>query len=71
VNATLVRPEEPKLLAASEDGAVSNSLLEHRHDSEPAHLYSIEEIHIRAEMLTPLLKEIRDYQPTDHWGINE
>jgi hypothetical protein len=69
MNATLVRPEEPKLLAASEDGAVSNSLLEHRHDCEPEHFYSIEEIHIRAETVTPLLRKILDFHPAP--GINE
>ena len=71
MSATLVRPEEPKLLAASEDGAVSNSLLEHRHDSGPDHLYTVEEIHIRAETVTPLLREILDFHPVAHWGINE
>jgi hypothetical protein len=71
MNATLVKPEEPKLLAASEDGAVSNSLSQHRHETEPEHLYTIEEIHIRAETVTPLLREILDFHPAPHWVINE
>jgi hypothetical protein len=31
----------------------------------------IEEIHLRAETMTPLLKEILDFRPPPHWGINE
>jgi hypothetical protein len=71
MNAALVRPEEPKLLAASEDGAVSNSLPEPLHDSGPEHSYTIEEIHIRAKTLTPLLKEILDFLPAPCCGIKE
>lgn len=71
MNATLIRPEGPKLLAASEDSAVGNSKSEHRHSSRLEHFYSIEEIHIRAEAVTPLLREILDFHPAPHWGINE
>jgi len=35
------------------------------------HLYTIEEIHIRAETVTPLLRDILDFHPAPHWGINE
>jgi len=31
----------------------------------------IEDIHRRAETVTPLLKKFLDYRPPPHWGINE
>jgi len=31
----------------------------------------IEDIHHRAETITPLLKKFMDYRPPSHWGINE
>ena len=72
MNAMSVRPEELKLLAVSAGGAASGSLSERRHGSdEPEQLYTIEEIHIRAETVTPLLSEILNFHPSPHWGINE
>jgi len=69
MNAACVRPE-PKLLAdvAARFNASGNILPEH---SGPDSLYSIEEIHVRAETMTPLLKEILDFHPPEHWEINE
>ena len=32
---------------------------------------TVESIHVRAETLTPLLKEILEYRPVPRWGINE
>ncbi len=60
---------ETELLAAREVGAASGSLPEHRHDSGAEHFYNIEEIHLRAETVTPLLRQILDFEP--YWGINE
>lgn len=33
--------------------------------------FTIEEIRRRVETVTPLLMDIKDYRPPDHWGINE
>ena len=74
MNALLMTSANPKLLA---DGvklfpfvADNNESLEQHHGLEPHQLYTIEEIHVRAETVTPLLKEILDYQPVPHWEIN-
>jgi hypothetical protein len=71
MNATL-NTSNPKLL---NDVAIcsraANNLLLSRHDPDPTPFYAIEEIHIRAETMTPLLKEILDFRPPPHWGINE
>jgi hypothetical protein len=32
---------------------------------------TVEAIHLRAETITPLLKEIPEIRPPSHWGINE
>jgi hypothetical protein len=52
-------------------GSVEAVLLLHHVDSMPGELDTIEEIHQRAETMTVLLREILDYQPATHWGINE
>jgi hypothetical protein len=31
----------------------------------------VDDIQNRAETITPLLKELLDYRPPPHWGINE
>jgi hypothetical protein len=51
--------------------AVEAVMLLHHADPMPGELESIEEIHVRAETMTSLLKDILDYQPATHWGINE
>jgi hypothetical protein len=66
MNATSTISTGTKLLA---DGKANNKLPEHNHESAPASLYTIEEIHIRAEMMTPLLKEILDFHPPVHVEI--
>lgn len=53
------------------DVKANNKLPEHNGETAPALLYNIEEIHMRAETVTPLLKEILDFHPVPHWGINE
>jgi len=39
--------------------------------SFPEPMVFLEEIHVRAETVTPLLKGIPGFQPPPHWGINE
>ena len=51
--------------------SVEAILLLHQVDAMPEELDTIEEIHQRAETMTSLLREILDYQPATHWGINE
>jgi hypothetical protein len=70
MNATWVM-REPKLLAAPKIGAANKFAPGSGRDGPPERFYTIEEIHIRAETMTPLLKEILDYRPAPHWGINE
>jgi hypothetical protein len=62
---------ETKLLAAPKGGAAGKFLPDRRRDSGLAVFYTAEEIHIRAETMTPLLRKILDYEPSPHWGINE
>jgi hypothetical protein len=52
------------------DDKANNKLAEHNCESAPASLYTIEEIHVRAEMMTPLLKGILDFHPPVHVEIN-
>ena len=51
--------------------AAQNNLPEHHHVLEPMEFCTVESIQVRAETLTPLLKEILEYRPVPHWGINE
>lgn len=62
---------EPKLLAAPKIGAANKFAPDSRRDYPPERFYAIEEIHLRAETITPLLKEILDYRPVPRWGIHE
>jgi hypothetical protein len=61
-------PDGVKLIPVA---AATHESSEHRHDSEAKPHYTIEEIRLRVETVTPLLREIRDYRPPDHWGIND
>ena len=47
-----------------------NHPLEDHHGLKPHQFYTIEEIHVRAETVTPLLKEMLDHLPAPHWEIN-
>ena len=40
-------------------------------DSDVKAADSIEAIHLRAEAMTPLLKEILDFHPSPDWGLND
>jgi len=57
----LGNPTNPVLMAAMTVG------------SPPEHLphCTLETIRERAETVTPLLKEILEHWPTEHWGLNE
>lgn len=67
-----VRPEPPvdvvKLLPAPN---VSREPTQSSFEDEQSVLFTVEEIQIRAETVTPLLKEILNFRPPPHWGINE
>ena len=39
--------------------------------SESATHYTLESLQARAETITPLLREIPDFEPPPRWGINE
>jgi hypothetical protein len=68
VNAKSVRPE-PKLLTGARLSCdlANNPPDEHRRGFEPDSFHFIEEIHVRAETVTPVLKEILDLHPPEHW----
>ena len=51
--------------------SVAAVVLLHQAEDRSEALDTIEEIHLRAETMTSLLKGILDYQPATHWGINE
>jgi hypothetical protein len=67
MNATTTIRIGSNLLA---DVKADNNLPEPNRESAPASLYTIEGIHIRAEMMTPLLKRILDFHPPVHKGVS-
>jgi hypothetical protein len=72
MNATLISPGSKVLTdVATRSSVTDESSPEHRKYPKPTELYTVEEIHARAEMMTPLLKGILDFHPAPHWGINE
>ena len=68
MNGLLVTYVDPKQLNAAETPAVviSNETPVHCSDSDP-----IEDIRVRAETVSLILKDMMDRHPTRHWGINE
>jgi hypothetical protein len=62
---------ELKLLAAPKGGAAGELSTAWIHNSKPAVVCSFEEIHLRVESMTPFLRNISDFEPSLHWGINE
>lgn len=50
-------------------GADRNVSIEHRIPSSAAR-FTIEEIRIRAETMTPVLREILEFRPEPHWQMN-
>jgi len=68
MNVLLVTYVDPKQLTAATPPAVVVS------NDSPAlcsNLDPIEDIRIRAETVSSLLKDIMDFRPSRHWGINE
>jgi hypothetical protein len=69
MNTQLITYKNPKSLP---DGAklfpvtATNESSQRLHDSEPKPLYTIEEIRLRVETVSPLLQEMLDHQPADH-----
>ena len=64
---------EPKLLAGAPpfSSAANKSVLVSLRVPETTAFSAIEEIHLRAETITPVLKEILANRPASRWGINE
>jgi hypothetical protein len=69
MNAAINISSGPKLLA----DPTNPVLMAVTTNTPPEHLphCTVETIRERAETVTPLLKEILDHWPTEHWGINE
>jgi len=59
-------PDGAKLLPVT---AANGKSSEHQCAYETRPLYTVEEIRLRVETVTPLLKEILDFRPPEHWGI--
>ncbi len=66
---------DPKLLANSANptviGISHGNPPESGHVSESPRHYTIENIRARAETVTPLLSEILNYWPKEHWPTSE
>ncbi len=54
-----------------DSSAVVSTLLDYHVEAAPGEPHEIKEIHVRAETMTSVLKDILDHHPTAHWGINE
>ena len=52
-------------------GRMAKSPAGHLHDSGFVTVCTVENIHERAETMTPILKEIMSHCPPQRWGINE
>jgi hypothetical protein len=68
VKAPLVISLDPKQLSASEASVIlaSTDSPVPCPDADP-----IEDIRVRAETVSSILKDMMDRQPSRHWGINE
>jgi hypothetical protein len=71
----LITYSDPKSLA---DGvklfpvvADSGKFSEHKQSSEDGPHFTVEEIRLRADTVSPLLQEMLDNRPPEHWGIND
>jgi len=74
MNAAINISSGPKLLADPTNPAlIITAGTPPKHCPAPEHLphCTVETIRERAETMTPLLKEILEHWPTDHWGLNE
>jgi len=66
MNATLDKERKPKLLAGRDAWLMIGEKQSSREFCEPT-LSFIEEIHHRAETMTPLLKGILEFRPKPNW----
>jgi hypothetical protein len=74
MNAAINISSGPKLLADSTNPVciiTAGNPSEQGQVSEHLPHCTVETIRERAETVTPLLKEILEHWPTEHWGINE
>lgn len=70
MNPTINISSGPKLLDNSLNPVLMAAITV---STSPEHLphCTLETIRERAETVTPVLQEILDYWPPEHWGINE
>jgi hypothetical protein len=61
-------PDGSKLFSVVADNNISS---ECQQVSEERPHFTVEEIRLRVDTVSPLLQEMLDHQPADHWGINE
>ena len=61
----LADPTNPAVVIAAGNPSDPGQMAEHLPHC------TIETIRERAETMTPLLKEMMEYRPAEHWGINE
>jgi hypothetical protein len=75
MNTQLITYSDPKLFAAGAKlfpvRTANDESPEHHPSFGSRPLYTVEEIRLRVETMTPLLKGILDFGPPKHWGINE
>jgi hypothetical protein len=62
--------EQPKLLAEGRRVMAKENPPAKPERRDVVSIY-IEEIHHRAETISPLLQELLEFRPPPHWGINE
>jgi hypothetical protein len=70
MNTTSRISNRPKLLADRSTSVLVAGRGNSPEISREATLFFIEEIHARADAVTPLLKEILDFRPRPHWEAN-
>lgn len=75
MNTKLITHTQPKTLSAGPMlfpvAAARKNSPGLEHGSDPRPLYSVETIQIRAAAMSPLLQEMLEHRPPDHWGLNE
>jgi hypothetical protein len=75
MNTKMINHTQPKSLSAGAMffpvAAAKNNSPGLKQDSDSRPLYSVETIQIRASAMSPLLQEMLDHRPPDHWGLNE
>jgi hypothetical protein len=65
-------PKDPRLTTETRPGlTVKKNDTPGKAKGPPAHSFTIDEIQNRAEAISPLLKELLDFRPPPHWGLND